>query len=390
MAFPPAKKPTSLLGYHRILSPTAGVRVSPLCLGAMNFGEAWESFLGVCKKDTAFDMMDYFYEQGGNFIDTANGYQNEESETWIGEWMQKKNNRDEIVLATKFTTGFRGQDAPENIKANLQGNHVKSLHISLKHSLKKLQTDYIDLLYVHWWDFTTSIPELMNSLNALVMSGKVLYLGISDTPAWLVVKCNDYARFHGMTQFSVYQGHWSAAYRDFERDILPMCEAEGMGLAPWGALGRGMFKTAEQYNAEDRDGRKMGKQDPKYERIAAKLESLAKKKDTLITSVALAYVMHKAPYVFPIVGGRKVDHLKGNIEALSVKLTQEEIDDIEDAEPFDVGFPLSFLFGYGGQKYRSRMTAQDLNLIKANTHLDSVPKLQHIVPRDVEQPEARK
>ncbi|KAK4890815.1 hypothetical protein LTR27_010516 [Elasticomyces elasticus] len=390
MAFPPAKKPTSLLGYHRILSPTAGVRVSPLCLGAMNFGEAWESFLGVCKKDTAFDMMDYFYEQGGNFIDTANGYQNEESETWIGEWMQKKNNRDEIVLATKFTTGFRGQDAPENIKANLQGNHVKSLHISLKHSLRKLQTDYIDLLYVHWWDFTTSIPELMNSLNALVTSGKVLYLGISDTPAWLVVKCNDYARFHGMTQFSVYQGHWSAAYRDFERDILPMCEAEGMGLAPWGALGRGMFKTAEQYNAEDRDGRKMGKQDPKYERIAAKLETIAKEKDTLITSVALAYVMHKAPYVFPIVGGRKVDHLKGNIEALSVKLTQEEIDDIEDAEPFDVGFPLSFLFGYGGQKYRSRMTAQDLNLIKANTHLDSVPKMKHIVPRDVEQPEERK
>ncbi|KAK5688207.1 hypothetical protein LTS10_000185 [Elasticomyces elasticus] len=390
MAFPPAKKPTSLLGYHRILSPTAGVRVSPLCLGAMNFGEAWESFLGVCKKDTAFDMMDYFYEQGGNFIDTANGYQNEESETWIGEWMQKKNNRDEIVLATKFTTGFRGQDAPENIKANFQGNHIKSLHISLKHSLKKLRTDYIDLLYVHWWDFTTSIPELMNSLNALVTSGKVLYLGISDTPAWLVVKCNDYARFHGMTQFSVYQGHWSAAYRDFERDILPMVEAEGMGLAPWGALGRGMFKTAEQYNAEDRDGRKMGKQDPKYERIAAKLETIAKEKDTLITSVALAYVMHKAPYVFPIVGGRKVDHLKGNIEALSVKLTQEDIDDIEDAEPFDVGFPLSFLFGYGGQKYRSRMTAQDLNLIKANTHLDSVPKMQHIVPRDAEQLEESK
>ncbi|KAK5732088.1 hypothetical protein LTR17_010796 [Elasticomyces elasticus] len=390
MAFPPAKKPTSLLGYHRILSPTAGVRVSPLCLGAMNFGEAWEAFLGVCKKDTAFDMMDYFYEQGGNFIDTANNYQNEESETWIGEWMQKKNNRDEIVLATKFTTGFRGQGAPENIKANFQGNHSKSLHVSVKHSLKKLRTDYIDLLYVHWWDFTTSIPELMNSLNTLVTSGKVLYLGISDTPAWLVVKCNDYARFHGLTQFSVYQGHWSAAFRDFERDILPMVEAEGMGLAPWGALGRGMFKTAEQYNAEDRDGRKMGEQDPKYERIAAKLETLAKKKDTLITSVALAYVMHKAPYVFPIVGGRKVDHLKGNVEALSVKLTQEEIDDIEDAEPFDIGFPLSFLFGYGGQKYRSRMTAQDLNIIKANTNLDTVPKTQHIVPRDAEQLEESK
>ncbi|KAK1068102.1 hypothetical protein LTR33_011213, partial [Friedmanniomyces endolithicus] len=202
----------------------------------MNFGEAWKAFLGECSKDTAFEMLDYFYEQGGNFIDTANNYQSEESETWIGEWMQKHGNRDEMVIATKFTTGFRSQSAPENIKANFQGNHAKSLHLSVKHSLRKLQTDYIDLLYVHWWDFTTSIPELMNSLNGLVASGKVLYLGISDTPAWLVVKCNDYARFHGLTQFGVYQGHWSAAFRDFERDILPMCEAEGMGLAPWGAL----------------------------------------------------------------------------------------------------------------------------------------------------------
>ena len=91
--------------------------------------------------------------------------------------------------------------------------------------MKKLQTDYIDLLYVHWWDFTTSIPELMNSLHQLVMAGKIIYLGISDTPAWIVVKCNDYARFHGLTQFSVYQGHWSLAFRDFERDIIPMVSA---------------------------------------------------------------------------------------------------------------------------------------------------------------------
>lgn len=128
---------------------------------------------------------------GGNFIDTANNYQNEESETWIGEWMQKHQNRDELVLATKFTTGFRNQGATEKIKSNFQGNHSKSLRVSLEHSLKKLQTEYIDLLYVHWWDFTTSIPELMNSLHHMVANGKVLYLGVSDTPAWLVVKCND-------------------------------------------------------------------------------------------------------------------------------------------------------------------------------------------------------
>jgi aryl-alcohol dehydrogenase-like predicted oxidoreductase len=216
--FPAAPTPKSLLGYHRILSPTAGVRVSPLCLGAMNFGDAWEKFLGKCDKKTSFEMMDFFYDNGGNFIDTANNYQAEESETWIGEWMAQRKNRDEIVLATKFTTFYpTGQD--KKVRSNFQGNHAKSLRISLEASLKKLQTDYIDLLYIHWWDFTTSIPELMQALHHVVAAGKVIYLGISDTPAWVVAKANQYARDHGLTQFSVYQGHWSAAMRDFERDV---------------------------------------------------------------------------------------------------------------------------------------------------------------------------
>lgn len=137
-----------------------------------------------------------------------------------------------------------------------------------------------------------------------------------------------------------------------------------------------MFKMPEEYNDPHRDGRKMSKQDDKYIRVTKKLDELAKKKNTLITSIALAYVMHKAPYVFPIVGGRKIEHLKGNIEALAIRLTQDEVDEIEDAEPFDVGFPLSFLFQYGGGKpYRSRYTAEDLGLIRTNTNLESVKKL---------------
>jgi len=380
--FPPAPKPKSLLGYHRILSPTAAVRVSPLCLGAMNFGDAWKDFLGECNKETSFAMLDFFYSNGGNFIDTANNYQGEESETWIGEWMQKNQNRDEIVLATKYTTGYRATGATEKIKSNFQGNHSKSLRLSVNASLKKLQTDYIDLLYVHWWDYTTSIPELMNSLHQLVMAGKVLYLGISDTPAWVVVKCNDYSRFHGLTQFSVYQGHWSAAFRDFEREILPMIQAENMGIAPWGALGRGQFKSAEEYNDAERDGRKMGPQSEKHRKMAMKLDEIAKKKNTAITSVALAYVMHKAPHVFPIVGGRKIEHLKGNIEGLGVELTQQEIDDIEDAEDFDVGFPQSFLFP--GKPYRTRYTTSDMPLVTTVTALESQPKPQAIEPKQGE------
>lgn len=197
-------------------------------------------------------------------------------------------------------------------------------------------------LYVHWWDFSTSIPELMQGLNKLVVSGKVLYLGASDIPAYVVSKANQYARDHGFAQFSVYQGRWSAANRDFERDIIHMCRDEGMGIAPWGALGGGKFKTAEQ--RQSTDGRRVEASETEI-KVSQVLEIIAKRKNTLITSVAQAYVMHKAPYVFPIVGGRTVEHLRSNIEALTLELTEQDIQEIDDAEKFDLGFPLNMLWG---------------------------------------------
>lgn len=298
--------------------------------------------MGECSKETAFEMLDFFHSNGGNFIDTANNYQNEESEIWIGEWMKARGVRDQMVVATKFTTGWQTYKGHDKIMhSNYGGNNSKSLMLSVRDSLKKLQTDYIDVLYVHWWDFTTSIPELMQSLNQMVATGKVLYLGISDTPAWIVSKANEYARNHGLRQFVVYQGRWSAAMRDFERDIIPMCKAEGMGLAPWGALGGGNFKTEEEWKKNE--GRKMRPASENDTKISKVLEKIAKEKSTVMTSIALAYVMQKTTYVFPIVGGRKVDHLKGNIEALSLQLSEEEIAEIEAAIDFDVGFPLNFL-----------------------------------------------
>ena len=149
MAFNAVPQPPTLLGYYRLLAPSAGVRVSPLCLGAMNFGDAWKGFMGECDKPTSFGILDAFYEAGGNFIDTANNYQGEESELWLGEWMQARGNRDEIVLATKFTTGYPAPSKTVPIKANYQGNHHKSLRLSVDASLKKLQTHYIDVLYMH-------------------------------------------------------------------------------------------------------------------------------------------------------------------------------------------------------------------------------------------------
>lgn len=289
-----------------------------------------------------------------------------------------------MVIATKYTAGFKTSLGDKVQQSNYGGNSAKSLHVSIEASLKKLQTSYIDLLYVHYWDMTTSVPEIMQSLNHLVMTGKVLYLGISDTPAWVVVKCNAYAREHGLRQFSVYQGRWSAAERDFERDIIPMCKDEGMALAPWGALGGGYFKPQDQIH---KDG---GRNLPtvltgKEGEVSAVLEKIAKRKGTLITSVALAYVMHKAPYVFPICGGRKIEHLKGNIEALGLKLSAEDIDEIETGYSFDVGFPHNFLGG--GPK--GAKGPEGVVISRRLGHFDYVEGPQPIAPHEARLSEHR-
>jgi len=149
--FQPAGDPKTELGRYRILSSTAGVRVSPLCLGAMSIGDAWAGFMGSMDKEKSFALLDAFFEAGGNFIDTSNNYQNEQSEAWIGEWMAARKIRDQIVIATKFTTAYRAHELGQAQAVNYSGNHRKSLHLSSQDSLKKLQTDYIDLLYVHWY-----------------------------------------------------------------------------------------------------------------------------------------------------------------------------------------------------------------------------------------------
>lgn len=142
----------------------------------------------------------------------------------------------------QYTTNYKARTDTAQ-KVNYVGNGTKSMHLSVADSLKKLRTSYIDLLYIHWWDFETSIEEIMDSLHALVLSGKVLYLGISDTPAWVVSEANRYAKDHGKTPFAVYQGKWSILDRSFERDIIPMARQHGMALAPWGVLGQGKLRT---------------------------------------------------------------------------------------------------------------------------------------------------
>lgn len=313
----------------------------------MNFGMNYKAMFGECSKETTFEILDHYFDAGGNFIDTANSYQGGQTETWLGEWMAGRQNRDQLVLATKYTGPHRTIDKDIKIRANYGGNGVKSLRLSLEDSLKRMQTDYIDILYLHWWNFTATIPEVMHGLNDLVASGKVLYLGISDSPAWLVTKANQYARDHGLRQFVVYQGPWNAGFRDLERDVVPMCRDEGMGLCAYSVLNSGRFQSEATFKEREKDnpGRAHIPMAERDRAVSKVLETLAGEKDTTITNVALAYILNKEPYVFPIVGGRKLSHIKGNIEGLSVSLTEQEIGQIDGSYQFDPGFPQTFLSG---------------------------------------------
>ncbi|KAK0226770.1 NADP-dependent oxidoreductase domain-containing protein [Armillaria nabsnona] len=376
---PPA--PPTKLGYYRLLSPLAGVRVSPIQLGAMSVGDKWDKLgFGSMDKESSFKLLDAYFDMGGNFIDTANNYQDETSEEFIGEWVEKRGIRDQVVIATKYTMNFkRGNDSIQQ-KVNYTGNGRKSLRISINSSLKKLRTDYIDILYVHWWDYETSIEEVMNSLHDLVVEGKVLYLGVSDTPAWVVSRANMYAQAHGKTPFAIYQGHWSLLDRSFEREIIPMARTLGLALAPWDVLGGGKFRTDAEEEERKQSGEKgraiagMGigwERNENEKKISRALEKVAGEVGAKnIRSVALAYVMQKTPYVFPLIGGRKVEHLVSNLEALDITLSKEQIEYLESILPFDPGFPNAMIGD--GSSYNI--------FLAATAHMSKQPRVEPIRP----------
>ncbi|KAG7096229.1 hypothetical protein E1B28_003680 [Marasmius oreades] len=237
-------------------------------------------------------------------------------------------------------------------KANYVGNHVKSLQISVEASLKKLRTSYIDILYLHWWDWNTSVEEVMDSLHHLVAQGKVLYLGISASPAWVVAQANTYARCMGKTPFVIYQGLWSVKDRDLEREIIPLARSFGMAIAPWGVLCQGKLLSEADIKRRQESGEghsRIIKSDTWHQtedemRISRALETVAKEIGAKsVTAVAIAYVMQKTPYVFPVIGGRKVEHLVENLEALDIELSDENIKYLEGILPFHAGFPYTFI-----------------------------------------------
>ncbi|KAK0472578.1 NADP-dependent oxidoreductase domain-containing protein [Armillaria novae-zelandiae] len=378
--YAPASDPPTKLGVYRVLCAQAGVRVSPITLGAMSVGDKWEGLgMGFMNKESSFKLLDAYFDMGGNFIDTANVYQDGSSEEFIGEWAEQRGIRDQLVIATKYTANYQRSNDSVAQKVNYVGNSSKSLHLSVEASLKKLRTDYIDILYLHWWDWETSVREVMDNLHHLVALRKVLYLGISDAPAWVVAQANQYAMDHGKTPFIVYQGRWNVMERSFEREIIPMARQFGMALAPWDVLAAGRFRTDEEEKKrkETREkGRTISRSDLERNEIEVRmskaLEAVAAEVGAIgnLTAVAIAYVMHKTPYVFPIIGGRKVEHLKANIEALDIRLTEKQIEYLESIVPFDLGFPSS-LIGDG--------TSHNRNLL-STAKMAKQPKPEPILP----------
>ena len=230
---------TRSLDSYRLLGHS-GLRVSPLALGAMTFGTDWG--WGTAQ-DEARKIFDTYLDRGGNFIDTANRYTNGTSERFVGEFAAGR--RDELVIATKYTLSSRPGDP------NSGGNHRKSMVRSVEESLQRLGTDYIDLLYLHVWDGTTPVEEIMRAMDDLVRAGKVLYLGISDTPAWQVARMQTLAQLRGWAPLVALQVEYSLAERTVERDLIPMAAELGLGVVPWSPLASGVL--AGKYTRADLD-----------------------------------------------------------------------------------------------------------------------------------------
>ncbi|KAJ3530255.1 hypothetical protein NMY22_g8647 [Coprinellus aureogranulatus] len=354
--FTPSEPPASKLGHLRQLSSTAGVHVSPFQLGGMSIGEStWAQVgMGSMTKESSFKLLDTFWEQGGNFIDTAGNYQDGTSEKFIGEWAEARGIRDHLVIATKYSS-CRWLENHSVKRAAHTGNSAKSLRNSVEASLKDLRTTYIDILYVHWWDWDTSIYEIMDALHALVLRGTVLYLGVSDTPSWVVSRANEYARRTGKTPFSIYQTAYSIMERSAEREIIPLVRDEGMALAPFAVLCGGKLRSDEEEEKRKNSGEKgrhmpwqtQWERTPEEKKVCDALEKVRVEVGAKsLTSIAIAYVLHKAPFVFPVIGGRKPEQIVANIEALDISLSDEQIAFLDTAKPLDPGFP-HFMIGDG-------------------------------------------
>jgi len=225
----------------------------------------------------------------------------------------------------------------------MSGNSRKNLFVSVDASLARLRTSYIDILYMHFWDFTTPTEEIMRGLNDLVSAGKVHYLGVSDTPAWIVAQMNTLARERGWAEFVVYQGRYHVGERDIEREIYPMCQGLGLGLVAWAVLGQGKYTGRFKREIGDTGGeRKFVKMSDKDYDISDVVNAVAEEVGRSPSQVCIAWVM-KHYQMFPCIGCSKLSHLLDNLEALTLELSDEQINRINAVATIDLGFPHNFI-----------------------------------------------
>ena len=316
----------------------SGLRVAPLCLGAMTFGEdlGWGTSV-----EESQQIIDRYLELGGNFIDTANFYTKSHSEKIIGDHVGRHPaRRDRIVLATKFSGNLYPGDP------NGGGSGRKAIVSQCENSLRRLQTDYIDLYWLHNWDIHTPIDETMAALEDLVRSGKVRYLGVSDTPAWKVAEANVTARFRGWSQFVGLQIEYSLLERSVEQELVPMALELGLGITPWSPLKSGALsgkytrENAGQTKA-DRGMFLQGSLTEKTYAIVDELSKIAKAHESTVARVALAWVQAQPGVGSTIIGARRLSQLEDNVQALGVRLTAAELAGLNELTKPTFGFPQS-------------------------------------------------
>jgi aryl-alcohol dehydrogenase-like predicted oxidoreductase len=310
----------------------SGLRVSELALGAMTFGtQDW----GVEKRES-HRVYECFREAGGNFIDTANVYSAGRSETFLGEFLAEE--RERIVLATKYTGVTRPRDV------NAAGNNRKNMMDSVHASLGRLATDYIDLFWVHVRDWNTPIEEVMRGLDDLVRQGKVLYVGISDTPAWEVARANTLAELRGWTPFVGLQIRYSLLDRAAERELLPMAKQLDLAVTPWDTLGSGVL-TGKYNRDPEIQGRAAlrGRLKQRDLGIAEEVVKLAERIGRSPAQVALNWVRQGEGVIVPLVGAKTREQLEDNLCCLEFRLSDEEKAGLDEVSKIELGFPHDFL-----------------------------------------------
>ncbi|GAL93065.1 MAG: aldo/keto reductase [Microcystis wesenbergii TW10] len=314
----------------------SGLRVSELCLGTMTFGEDWG---WGSDKEESRAVFRAFAEAGGNFLDTANLYTNGTSETLVGEFV--KGDREKWVIATKYSLNTRPGDV------NACGNHRKNLFQAVEASLKRLGTDYIDLLWLHLWDSLTPIEEVMRAFDDLVRMGKVLYIGISDSPAWIVSQANTLATLRGWTPFIGLQIEYSLKERTPERELLPMAKALNIGVTAWSPLGGGVL-TGKYNQPNPVDGR-LSMTDQPFQifdrdlKIAETVLEIAREIEKSPAQVALNWLRNRPNSVIPLIGARKLSQLQDNLACLDFNLTGEHRQRLDNISAISLGFPHELL-----------------------------------------------